>query len=142
MCLAAAPPLLCNAQAPSLKLRQIGPEMFPRGQERAVWRKERWTCLFFFFQSCNVESGKNSFVSLDRVMTIRGFAKPSVVDDSLVTAQQSAAPPPVCSPSLHLLATEPPPPPPLLLHEQSARFYIYAQHEHAVCTTESSHLAV
>jgi hypothetical protein len=30
----------------------------------------------------------------------------------------------------------------LLLHEQSARFYMYAQHEHAVCTTESSHLAV
>jgi hypothetical protein len=95
--------------------------------------------LFFFFQSCNVESGKNSFVSLDRVVTIRGFAKPPVVDDSLVTAQQSAAsPPPVCGPNLHSLATEPPPP----LHEQSARFYMYAQHEHAVCTTKSSHLAV
>jgi hypothetical protein len=39
-------------------------------------------------------------------MTIRGFAKPPVVHDSLVTAQQSAAlPSRVASPSLHLLAT-------------------------------------
>jgi hypothetical protein len=43
---------------------------------------------------------------------------------------------------MYLVLPPPPPPPMLLLHEQSAHFYMYAQHEHAVCTTESSHLAV
>jgi hypothetical protein len=60
MCLAAAPPLLCNAQAPSLKLRQIEPDVSPQTATR--WVEERKVDLprFSFFNRATSNPAKTA----------------------------------------------------------------------------------